>query len=247
MPLAITTYLIDTPSLRSPLYYATWGLYYLSYALSPGLVTVLQVLVMALTAGLPHRERATERWRVRVAHHEWATTRLRDEFVDPRAPPAEWPGWLKATGNALDVRWVGSSVWGGVSGAVKWIGSWFGMEFHTPRLTSSPSPSAPSAAYPLQPVPAFSAQRPPSVRSATMPASASVAQDYPAAGAAGYASSFNSVPLQAAGSVRSRQFSAHGSATPRAAASNPFSPRAGAADHDDDRGSVWSGSGWKKA
>jgi hypothetical protein len=125
-PLAVNDYLTSNPSLRSPLYYATWGLFYLSYALSPGLITVLQVLVLALTVGLPPLERATARVRIRLAGSEWASERFRDEFTGPR-PPAEWPGWMAATGKALDVRWMGSGAWAGVSGAIKWLGSLVGM------------------------------------------------------------------------------------------------------------------------
>ncbi|GAA5861923.1 hypothetical protein JCM8547_008597 [Rhodosporidiobolus lusitaniae] len=168
MPLAITSYLTETPSLRPVIYYATWGLYWLSYALSPGLVTVLQVLVMVLTGGLPWLERATARWRTRVASHEWASVRFRDEFVDPRAPPAEWPGWLKSTGSALDMRWVGSSVWESVSRFFKGIGGWFGGSGDATAAPAIPVPPAASV---------FSA-RPAAKHAATMPAFAPSAAGY---------------------------------------------------------------------
>ncbi|GAA5981943.1 hypothetical protein JCM11641_006806 [Rhodosporidiobolus odoratus] len=238
MPLAITNYLVNTPSLRSPLYYLTWGLYYASYALSPGLITVLQLVVLALTWGLPRLELATESFRIRVQRSSWATEGFRDEFVDPSAPPAEWPSWLKTTGNALDVRWMGSSAWARVSGAVKGMGGWVG-------LGGGSAPLQPTAAIqpiaPYHPVPSAYSPRPLSYRNPAMPVvpASTVGQSIPFSaigGGAGRASSFRSVPLgPVAGSVRSR-------------ASNPFTPRGDVpSEHEDDRGSVWNGSGWKQA
>ncbi|GAA6018487.1 hypothetical protein JCM10207_000909 [Rhodosporidiobolus poonsookiae] len=208
MPLALTAYLTSSPSLRAPLYYSTWGLYYASYAVSPGLVTLLQVLILALTWGLPRLEVATARGRVRLASSEWATTQFRDEFVDPNAPPAEWPGWLKTTGNALDVRWVGSSAWEGVSGFFKSVGGWFGGWFGGGK-----------AAAPATTDVALSAFRAPSFRAPSLPAhAASVAP-----------SAFTARPP----SHRVATMPAHAAVAPGSA--------------KNDRGSVWSGSGWKKA
>ncbi|GAA5906800.1 hypothetical protein JCM6882_006833 [Rhodosporidiobolus microsporus] len=229
MSLAIVGYL-ESPSMRSPVYYGTWALYYLSYALSPGLVTVLQVLTLVLTWGLPWLEAATHRFRLRVATSAWATTAFRDEFVDPTVPPAEWPGWLQATGSALDVRWMGSSVWAGISGAVKWMGSWVGLGG---GAVAHPPPPTPIRAFTA---PAFAAHspRPVSVRSPSMPVFPPSEAGHGGHFASG--ASFRSVPLEAVGgSVRSR-------------ASNPFTPQQQAPlEHDDDRGSVWNGSGWKQA
>ncbi|GAA5834123.1 hypothetical protein JCM11251_000549 [Rhodosporidiobolus azoricus] len=229
MPLAIVGYL-ETPSMRAPVYYCTWGLYYLSFVLSPGLVTVLQVLTLVLTAGLPWLEGATYRWRQRILVSTWASPAFRDEFVDPNQPPAEWPGWLQATGSALDVRWMGSGVWSGISGAVKWMGSWIGLGAEA----APPPPPTPTRAY-TTPAPATYSPRPHSVRSPSMPVYAA-SQAGHVGGPFASGASFRSVPLEpVGGSVRSR-------------ASNPFTPRQQAQlEHDDDRGSVWNGSTWKQA
>ncbi|BGP14862.1 hypothetical protein JCM10213_003782 [Rhodosporidiobolus nylandii] len=197
MPLAITTYLVDTPSLRSPLYYCTWGLYYASYALSPGLITVLQLLVLALTWGLPRLEVATANFRVRVAHSVWATERFRDEFVDPTLPPAEWPGWLKATGSALDVRWVGSSAWAGLSGLLKTLGGYVGLGGGGSAVPVSSFPPVQADTFAA---PAAFSPRPLSHRSATMPTFApSIGHSALFDQGDGRASSFRSIPLEPVG------------------------------------------------
>ncbi|GAA5954898.1 hypothetical protein JCM21900_004980 [Sporobolomyces salmonicolor] len=54
MPLAIHPYVSAyAPYLRTPTYYLTWLAYYLSYAISPGLVTLLQLAILALEGFLP--------------------------------------------------------------------------------------------------------------------------------------------------------------------------------------------------
>ncbi|GJN89467.1 hypothetical protein Rhopal_002453-T1 [Rhodotorula paludigena] len=109
---AIAPYLAPyAPTLRPLAYYLTWAAYYCSYAFSPGLVTLLQLVALVLTHGLPPLERWTERARARMRDSEWAEER----WAWPGGrPPTEYPPWLVAALRACDVRWVFADAW-------KWV------------------------------------------------------------------------------------------------------------------------------
>ncbi|GAA5845041.1 hypothetical protein JCM9279_005413 [Rhodotorula babjevae] len=109
---ALGPYLSPYQSTLRPLaYYATWAAYYGSYAIQPGLVTLLQALVLFLTWFLPALERATERARVRMRGSEWASERWAWEHAGGRKPVTEYPEWAKKAGRAVDVRWAFAAAW----------------------------------------------------------------------------------------------------------------------------------------
>lgn len=109
---ALGPYLSPYQSTLRPLaYYATWAAHWASYAVQPGLVTLLQALVLVLTWFLPAVERATERARVRMRGSEWASERWAWEHAGGRKPETKWPDWAKKAGRAVDVRWAFAAAW----------------------------------------------------------------------------------------------------------------------------------------
>lgn len=104
MPIALAPYLEPYGSHLRPLgYYATWTIYFLSFAVSPGLVTLLQALCLVLTWILPSVELNVERGRRRILASRW----IQPEWAWPDAPPAhrrEWPQWVQNAASYVDVR-----------------------------------------------------------------------------------------------------------------------------------------------
>ncbi|GAA5884976.1 hypothetical protein JCM16303_006500 [Sporobolomyces ruberrimus] len=123
-PLAINPYIHPyTPYLRYPLYYLTWLIYYLTYLLSPGILTILQLVLLLLEHLLPRIELWVEvEMRGRLRRSLWAQE-----------------GWKRGgrglTGLAADKGWIGRRRSGTVRveeatswtiGLGKWVASWFG-------------------------------------------------------------------------------------------------------------------------
>lgn len=72
MPIALARYLEPYNAYLRPLgYYATWTVYFLSFAVSPGLVTVLQALCLVLSWILPSVELNVERGRRQILASRW--------------------------------------------------------------------------------------------------------------------------------------------------------------------------------
>lgn len=109
---ALGPYLAPYSSTLRPLaYYSTWTLVYLSYALQPALITLLQLLVLLLTWFLPPLEHWTERSRARMRASEWADERWAWEHSGGRRPVREYPQWAMKAARAVDVRWAFVAAW----------------------------------------------------------------------------------------------------------------------------------------
>ncbi|GAA5920038.1 hypothetical protein JCM1841_000393 [Sporobolomyces salmonicolor] len=127
MPLAIHPYVSPyAPYLRTPTYYLTWLAYYLSYAISPGLVTLLQLAILALEGFLPRFELWIERQRENLRRSQYADERWRRQGR-PTAELAEvvgWrtPEWMKSVGRAADVRWAWGWAWERAVGGLRRVG-----------------------------------------------------------------------------------------------------------------------------
>lgn len=104
MPIALAPYLEPYGAYLRPLgYYATWTVYFLSFAVSPGLVTLLQALCLVLTWILPSVELNTERARRRILASRW----IQPEWAWPDGVPShrrDWPQWVLNAAGCVDVR-----------------------------------------------------------------------------------------------------------------------------------------------
>ncbi|GAA6057836.1 hypothetical protein JCM3770_000603 [Rhodotorula araucariae] len=102
---AIGPYLAPYAStLRPCAYYATWAAVYASYLVQPGLITLLQLVVLVLAWLLPPLERWTERARMRMRRSDWATERWAWAHAGGRKPPTKYPKWVKRVANAVDYK-----------------------------------------------------------------------------------------------------------------------------------------------
>ncbi|GAA6061880.1 hypothetical protein JCM10212_000521 [Sporobolomyces blumeae] len=169
MPLVIDPYLSPyTPYLRTPLYYLTWSAYYVSYVVSPGLLTVLQLVLLFLEHLVPR----LEVWfdvevRGRLERSTWANDEWRKggktfrELVDRhplvvvkkdkagqgfiRVPQGVWDDKNKTVKVGATAGWLGR----GIASGWNWLASWFSKN---DAATNAP-PRAPSAPVtPLRPV-----------------------------------------------------------------------------------------------
>lgn len=106
MPFALAPYLEPYGAyLRPAGYYATWSAFYLSYVISPGLVTLLQALILLLSWVLPTIETGVERARWNLL----ASRSAREDWAWPGRVPGqktEWPAWAQTAFAYVDVRWV---------------------------------------------------------------------------------------------------------------------------------------------
>lgn len=103
---AVSPYLAPyAPYLRPPTYYALWTFYYLSFLLSPILITILQMLTLLL----PLIERAVEAYRRKVEVSEWG----REEWAFPegRGGGGEESEWVRMVKGYVDVRPAMEDAW----------------------------------------------------------------------------------------------------------------------------------------
>lgn len=118
MPLVINSYITPhLPYLRTPLYYLTWTAYYLTYLVSPGLLTILQLICMLLEHLLPRVEYWVEsEMRERLRRCEWAQEDSRRNGKGLRKIARERMGGNVGVGETT----------GWVLGAWRWVGGLFG-------------------------------------------------------------------------------------------------------------------------
>lgn len=132
MPFAVAPYLEPYGAHLRPLgYYAAWTAYYLSFLLSPGLVTVLQVLILILGWTLPALETAVELARARLLYSAWA----REEWAWPGrvgrgrgGQAAAWPLWMQAALAYVDVRWAFVAAWAACVVKLRGLSRWMGWD-----------------------------------------------------------------------------------------------------------------------
>ncbi|GAA6026375.1 hypothetical protein JCM8202_004752 [Rhodotorula sphaerocarpa] len=132
MPFAVAPYLEPYGAHLRPLgYYAAWTAYYLSFILSPGLVTVLQVLILILGWTLPTLETAVELARARLLYSAW----VRDDWAWPGwvgrgrgRQAAAWPLWMQAALTYVDMRWAFVAAWAACVVKLRGLSRWMGWD-----------------------------------------------------------------------------------------------------------------------
>ncbi|GAA5966438.1 hypothetical protein JCM3765_007571 [Sporobolomyces pararoseus] len=277
-PLVIDPYISPyTPYLRYPLYYLTWLVYYLTYLLSPGLLTILQLLCLFLEHLLPRIEFWVENeMRGKLEKSTWA----QESWKRGGKPFGELikrdkPQWKRKEEGTVKVQeatgWI-LKLW-------RWIASWCGG-----RGRTQPQVSKPKESISLQKInkqsapmtPKLQLSKPDALKLQRSPISkALVIQNRPPqpgvqhagrlgsrwdqgglakvkGGGIGQSSSPN--PTVGSDLLRQRQFQGAGgsgnSLLPFKSRPHQFHPDIDFEDLDDhefDRGSVWSESGWKAA
>ncbi|GAA5827453.1 hypothetical protein JCM5353_002104 [Sporobolomyces roseus] len=240
MPLVISPYISPyTPYLRTPLYYTTWTLYYLTYLISPGLLTILQLLCMLLEHLLPRVECWVEsEMRGRLRSCQWAQEEWRKGGRGLRNIARE--KWAKDARNTVGV----GEATGWAMGGWNWVSGMFGggAKKTLNPIVTSPRPHASPIRSSTHPLSTFPPSKPLSPRS--------TASSHPP-----FPSSASAFDRRGAGSsnpfrdgLRERQFrGVGGSGVDRRlphhhGRSTSYAPNV---DYDDDRGSVWSGSEWR--
>uniref|UniRef100_A0A0K3CIZ6 FGENESH: predicted gene_5.572 protein n=1 Tax=Rhodotorula toruloides TaxID=5286 RepID=A0A0K3CIZ6_RHOTO len=146
------------PYLRPPTYYALWTFYYLSFLLSPILITILQMLTLLL----PLIERGVEAYRRRLEVSEWG----REEWAFPggRGGGGEQSEWVKKVKGYMDVRPAMEDAWAKVVEKLRGLSASMGWD------TNVEAGGAGSVVVAAQHVTSPSiAPRPPSIRSFAQP------------------------------------------------------------------------------
>ncbi|BGP24086.1 hypothetical protein Rt10032_c05g2213 [Rhodotorula toruloides] len=108
--------------MSSPTYYAIWTLYYLSFLLSPILITILQMLTLLL----PLIERAVDAARRKIEMSEWG----REEWAFPegRGGGGEESEWVKKVKGYVDVRPVIEDAWTKVAEKLRGLSASIGWD-----------------------------------------------------------------------------------------------------------------------
>ncbi|BGO91007.1 hypothetical protein NBRC10512_005915 [Rhodotorula toruloides] len=165
---AVSPYLAPyAPYLRPPTYYALWTFYYLSFLLSPILITILQMLTLLL----PLIERAVEAYRRKVEVSEWG----REEWAFPEGRGGgEESEWVKMVKGYVDVRPAMEDAWAKVVEKLRGLSASMGWD------TKVQAGGAGDDGAATQPVASLSiAHRPPSIRSCIQPPPAAPASVAP--------------------------------------------------------------------
>ncbi|KWU43293.1 hypothetical protein RHOSPDRAFT_35168 [Rhodotorula sp. JG-1b] len=137
MPIALARYLEPYGAYLRPLgYYATWTIYFLSFAVSPGLVTVLQALCLVLSWILPSVELNVERGRRQILASRW----IRPEWAWSDGVPAhqrEWPLWAQNAASHVDVRPTLAVGWNACAAKLRALGRRMGWDAKRPQPTGA--------------------------------------------------------------------------------------------------------------
>ncbi|KAG0658301.1 hypothetical protein C6P46_005852 [Rhodotorula mucilaginosa] len=137
MPVALARYLEPYNAYLRPLgYYATWTFYFLSFAVSPGLVTLLQALCLVLTWILPSVELNVERGRRRILASRW----IQPEWAWPDAVPfhrREWPQWARNAASYFDVRPTLAVAWNACAARLRALSRRMGWDVEAPHAAGA--------------------------------------------------------------------------------------------------------------
>lgn len=137
MPIALARYLEPYNAYLRPLgYYATWTVYFLSFAVSPGLVTVLQALCLVLSWILPSVELNVERGRRQILASRW----IRPEWAWSDGVPAhrrEWPSWAQNAASYVDVRPTLAVGWNACAAKLRALSRRLGWDAKRPQSTGA--------------------------------------------------------------------------------------------------------------
>ncbi|GAA5969707.1 hypothetical protein JCM8115_002973 [Rhodotorula mucilaginosa] len=143
MPVALARYLEPYNAYLRPLgYYATWTFYFLSFTVSPGLVTLLQALCLVLTWILPSVELNVERGRRRILASRW----IQPEWAWPDAVPfhrREWPQWARNAASYFDLRPTLAVAWNACAARLRALSRRMGWDIEAPHAAGARRASNP--------------------------------------------------------------------------------------------------------
>lgn len=138
MPFALLPHLAPYSTYVRPLcYYVAWTVYLLSFAVSPGLVTTLQVVCLVLNWILPRVEVGVERGRARLAAGRW----MDPQWTWPDLPPGQLtpvPQWMGLIFGYVDVRWALAMGWTAFAVKLRAFSRWMGWATTASRPAAAP-------------------------------------------------------------------------------------------------------------